>query len=168
MNRNLLCIAAVIVLFSANRLQAVEMVIGQPTQLLSSAEGAISLRFQNHSWMTSNGVTHLLFNTGSNSGALELWSGSDAVDWSRKSSIPRSSRGSQADGVLDESSLYVAYPTSAGEIRLAVFRLPIPCELLAARTRHNGGKASKHNLRSSVCRRRQTRQDLDRGCFGKG
>jgi hypothetical protein len=71
-------------------------------------------------------------------------------------------------GFLDESSLYVAYPTSAGEIRLAVFRLPIPCELLAARTRHNGGKASKHNLRSSVCRRRQTRQDLDRGCFGKG
>jgi hypothetical protein len=122
MNRKLLYVGAVIVLFWANRLQAAEVVTGLATNLMSSTEGAISLRFQNHSWMTPDGVTHLLFNTGSNSMALELWSSSDAVNWSKKTSIAGSSRGSQADGVLDESNLYVAYPTSGSEVRLAVFR----------------------------------------------
>ena len=91
--------------------QAPDLVMGQLTNLRSSAEDIISNRFQKHSWITTDGKAHLLINVGSSSNALELHSSGGAVTWFKQATIPNSARTSQGDGTLVDSRLYVVYST---------------------------------------------------------
>jgi hypothetical protein len=98
--------------------QAPVLVMGQLTNLRSSAEDIISNRFQKHSWITTDGKAHLLINVGSNSNALELHSTGGAVTWFKQATIPNSARTSQGDGALVDSRLYVVYSTRGRQIEL--------------------------------------------------
>jgi hypothetical protein len=97
------------------------LVMGQLTNLRSSAEAVISNCFQKHSWITTDGKAHLLINVGSSSNALELYSGGHAVTWFHRATIPNSAKTSQGDGTLVGSRLYVVYSTRGRQIELTTF-----------------------------------------------
>ena len=99
--------------------QGPDIVMGQLTNLRSSVEGVISNRFQKHSWITTDGRTHLLINVGSSFNALELYSSGCAVTWFKRAAIPNIVKTSQADGALVGSRLYVVYSTRDRQIELA-------------------------------------------------
>jgi hypothetical protein len=100
---------------------AASPVMGQLTNLGSSAEAVISNCFQKHSWVTADRKAHLLINVGSSSNALELYSSGNAVTWFRQATIPNSARTSQGDGTLVGSRLYVVYSTRGRQIELTTF-----------------------------------------------
>ena len=98
--------------------QAPGLVMGQLTNLRSSTERIIANRFQKHSWITTDGMAHLLINAGSTSNALELIAVVARSPGSSKQRSRNSASISQADGILVGQRLYVVYPTRGRQIEL--------------------------------------------------
>lgn len=100
--------------------QEVPTVIGQPTNLTSSVGGMISHKFQEHMWITDDGIIHLLTNIGGVSNSLQLNSSTDAVSWKKQLNIANSRNDSQASGTLVGSTLYIVFPNTDSQLELVV------------------------------------------------
>jgi hypothetical protein len=73
----------------------------------------ISSRFQEHSWVTDDGLVHILPNTGE----LTLYTTENGGEsWDSSVVLPDSDASSTSDGVLIGDQLYVAYSTDFGSI----------------------------------------------------
>lgn len=94
---------------------------GEETTLRGAAEGMVSHRFQKHSWITPDGRYHALINTGASRSALRLFSSADGVTWVLQAELADTDRSSHPDGTLVGDRLYVAYPTRAKKLVLAVY-----------------------------------------------
>lgn len=90
----------------------IDVITGSPT-LIQGGEGMISSRFQEHSWITDDGIIHVLPNTGE----LTLYTNVNGGDsWDSSVVLPNSDSTSTSDGVLIGDQLYVAYSTDFGSI----------------------------------------------------
>lgn len=90
----------------------IDAITGTPTSI-EGGEGMISARFQEHSWITDDGVIHILPNTGE----LTLYTAVNGGEsWDSSVVLPGSDASSTSDGVLIGDELYVAFSTDFGSI----------------------------------------------------
>jgi hypothetical protein len=90
------------------------IITGDLTGIWSTTEDMISLRHQEHSWITADGSVHLIVNQNKQ---FSLFSSSDGgLNWQKKLSI--ASPGG-TDGLLIDNSLFITYPSLQGGIKLA-------------------------------------------------
>ena len=89
------------------------------TTVESTAERMISYRHQHHMWQTSDGVTHVMINRGSQSpgNSLQIFSSLDgATGWAGGVKLSSSDRFATSDGYLADDILYVTHSTPSGDV----------------------------------------------------
>lgn len=81
------------------------------TNLVGSVDTGLSFRFQEHSWITSNGLNHVAFNDGT---ALRVFSETAPALFDRTLTLRDSVSTSSADGFLDKGILTLIWSTNSG------------------------------------------------------
>ena len=101
-----------------SRSDSVDIVTGIPTTITNGNEGMISSRFQDHSWVTEDGVVHVMANT---NGQLSLYSSDDSgLTWEETATLENSSGSSRADGLIVDGKLYEVYTMGNGGVALSI------------------------------------------------
>jgi hypothetical protein len=100
--------------FSASSID--DVITGNLTDIVSDNAGIISLRHQEHSWITADGAIHLMINEKKQSSLFSSFDG--GISWQKQLSI--STQGG-SDGILKDNSLFLSYPSLGKGIKLAQF-----------------------------------------------